>query len=165
MEAIARARDKAPDNSYSQQPQRPRQRSSQCPDNPDGIIYSSSSDDSANEGVDEGVDEALDNPLDKIASQPAADIIATLPPLNPTQAVVIALVSHMLEGIYHIIVDNLFSSPDLFKALRILGVGAIGNCRTNCGLYRHIANLKEIDRKGQLQWDLGPARGMAHARQ
>jgi hypothetical protein len=44
MEAIARARDNTPDNSYSQRP-----------DNPVGIIRGSSSDDSADEGIDEAL--------------------------------------------------------------------------------------------------------------
>jgi hypothetical protein len=49
-----------------------------------------------------------------------------LPPLNPTQTVVVALVNKLPVKIYHVIIDNLFSSPNLFKALRIIGVGATG---------------------------------------
>jgi hypothetical protein len=83
------------------------------------------------------------------------DRLVELPPLNPTQTVVVALVNKLPVETYHVIVDNLFSSPNLFKALRIIGVGATGTCRTSCGLYCHIADLKEIDRKGQLKWTWG----------
>ncbi|KAI9146920.1 hypothetical protein HJFPF1_12948 [Paramyrothecium foliicola] len=117
-------------------------------DHPDGLIYSSSSDDSADEGNGEkGLDiGAPFDPFDETASQPRADIIATLPPLNPTQAVVVTLVSQLPEGTYHVIINNLFSSPNLFRALRILGVGATGTCP------------KENDRKGRQLWPWGRLR-------
>ena len=73
--------------------------------------------------------------------------IPTLPPLNPTQAVVIALVNKLPKGTYYIFLNNLFLSPDLFKALRILGIRAIGTCRMNYRLYRNIIIVKENDRK------------------
>jgi hypothetical protein len=124
------------------------------------VLYSSSSDDSADEGNgEEGLDiEVPDDPFNGTASQPRANIITTLPPLNPTQAVVATLVSQLPEGTYHVIVDNLFSSPDLFRALRALGVGATGTCRTNCGLYRDIIVAKENDRKGKQLWPWGQLR-------
>jgi hypothetical protein len=120
----------------------------------DSIIYSSSSDDSADEEAPDT--EALYEPLEETATQMMEDIpIATLPPLNPTQAVVVALINKLPEGTYHVFLDNLFSSPDLFKALRILGIGATGTCRTNCGLYRDIVVAKENDRKGKELWPWG----------
>ncbi|KAI9155774.1 PiggyBac transposable element-derived protein 4 [Paramyrothecium foliicola] len=129
--------------------------------NPDSIIYSSSSEDSADDtdDTDEADEEALEiEALDETASQPTADIIAKLPPLNPTQAVVVALVSRLPSGTYHVIVDNLFSSPDLFRALRILGIGATGTCCTNCGLFRDIIVAKKNDEKGRQLWPWGQVR-------
>ncbi|KFA68141.1 hypothetical protein S40285_09744 [Stachybotrys chlorohalonatus IBT 40285] len=101
--------------------------------------------------------EASYEPLEETAIQMIEDIpTATLPPLNPTQAVVVvALVNKLPEGTYHVFLDNLFSSPDLFKPLRILGIGATGTCRTNCGLYRDIVIAKEDDRKGKGLWPWG----------
>jgi hypothetical protein len=95
-------------------------------------------------------------PLDELSDKLAADLIrditadrlVKLLPLNPTQTVVVALVNKLPVKTYHIIIDNLFSSPNLFKALRIIGVGATGTCCISCGLYYYIADLKEIDRKG-----------------
>jgi hypothetical protein len=69
--------------------------------------------------------------------------------LNPTQAVVAALVSKLPAGVYHVFLDNLFSAPDLFVVLRHLGVGATGTCRTNCGLYRQLVKLKAADKTGK----------------
>jgi hypothetical protein len=115
-------------------------------------IYSSSSEDTADEAVEEAADrEDLDEP----PSPPAAAGPTKLPPLNPTQAVVLLLVSRLLNTTVHVIVDNLFSSPNLFRALRILGAGATGTCRTNCGLYKALIAIKTLDRKGQLLWPWG----------
>ena len=47
-------------------------------------------------------------------------------PLNNTQAVVVALVNMLPKGRYHVFVDNLFSSADLFRSLRAHGYGATG---------------------------------------
>jgi hypothetical protein len=74
------------------------------------------------------------------------------PALNPTQAVVVAIIKRLPPYKYHIYLDNLFSSPDLFLALTQLGIGATGTCRTNCGLYRRLVELKEDDRKGRKMW-------------
>ncbi|KFA69442.1 hypothetical protein S40285_04622 [Stachybotrys chlorohalonatus IBT 40285] len=77
------------------------------------------------------------------------------PPLNPTQAAVVALVNRLSKDIYHVFLDNIFSSPDLFNALRQLGIWATGTCCMNCGIYRQIVKLKEDDRKGQRMWPRG----------
>jgi hypothetical protein len=154
VEAIARVRavTTAPDNSFNEGSDEGSDEGSSK--GSVSIIYSSSSEDSADE---EALDiEALDEPLEETATQVMEDIpTATLPPLNPTQAVVIALVNKLPEGTYHVFLDNLFSSPDLFKALRILGIGATGTCRTNCGLFRDIVIAKENDRKGKGLWPWG----------
>ncbi|POR30845.1 Uncharacterized protein TPAR_08914, partial [Tolypocladium paradoxum] len=60
--------------------------------------------------------------------------------LNPTQSVVIALIKQLPEQTYHVFMDNLFSSPALFLALRKLGIGATGTARINSGLYAPFVN-------------------------
>lgn len=77
------------------------------------------------------------------------------PGLNPTQAMVIALVKLLPPAIYHVFLDNLFSSPDLFVVLRDLNVGATGTCRVNCGLFEQLVELKKADNKGKLHWVWG----------
>jgi hypothetical protein len=59
--------------------------------------------------------------------------------------VVVSLVLRLLGTIYHIFLDNLFSSPDLFRALRDRGIAATGTCRTNCGLYKPFVIAKQQD--------------------
>ncbi|KFA51173.1 hypothetical protein S40293_10265 [Stachybotrys chartarum IBT 40293] len=120
----------------------------------DNISYDSSSEDSADEGPDEGLVDLgpLDKPSHGTAEELLRGVLTKLPALNPTQAVVVALVSQLPPDTYHIFLDNLFLSPDLFRALRILGAGATGTCRTNCGLYRDIVIAKEDDRKGKGLW-------------
>ncbi|KAH7463444.1 hypothetical protein FOMA001_g18049 [Fusarium oxysporum f. sp. matthiolae] len=65
--------------------------------------------------------------------------------LNPTQAVVVALVNLLTEARYHVFLDNLFSSSNLFRRLRQLGHGATGTARRNSGLYRLLVKLKAGD--------------------
>jgi hypothetical protein len=65
--------------------------------------------------------------------------------LNPTQAVVVALVNLLPEARYHVFLDNLFSSSNLFRRLRQLGHGATGTARRNYGLYRLLVKLKAAD--------------------
>ncbi|RKK30578.1 hypothetical protein BFJ66_g16247 [Fusarium oxysporum f. sp. cepae] len=65
--------------------------------------------------------------------------------LNPTQAVVVALVNLLPTSTYHVFLDNLFSSCDLFRRLRQRGHGATGTARKNCGIYKPLVKLKAID--------------------
>jgi hypothetical protein len=74
--------------------------------------------------------------------------------LNPTQSVVIALVKQLPEQTYHIFFDNLFSSPNLLKALRQLGIGATGTARVNCGFYQPFVEAKKADTRGNC-WPWG----------
>jgi hypothetical protein len=46
--------------------------------------------------------------------------------LTPTQLVVVSLLNMLPAASYHIFLDNLFSSPDLFKQLYESGIGASG---------------------------------------
>ncbi|KJZ70308.1 hypothetical protein HIM_10315 [Hirsutella minnesotensis 3608] len=75
--------------------------------------------------------------------------------LNPTQSVVPALTSLLPEQPYHVFLDNLFSSPSLFLALRQRGIGATGTARTNCGIDKTLTQHKAADAKGQLGWQWG----------
>lgn len=74
--------------------------------------------------------------------------------LNPTQSVVVTLVNLLPKQTYHVFLDNLFSSPDLFRALRKEGIGATGTCRINCGLYEPFIQAKKDDTKGKC-WPWG----------
>ena len=69
--------------------------------------------------------------------------------LNSTQSVVIALLNLLPKAIYHVFVDNLFASPDLFRSLRQHGHGATGTARPNCGIYKELANSKLRDQTGK----------------
>ncbi|KAI8710682.1 hypothetical protein NCS52_01549000 [Fusarium sp. LHS14.1] len=69
--------------------------------------------------------------------------------LNSTQSVVIALINLLPQSTYHVFVDNLFSSPDLFRSLRQHGHGATGTARPNCGIYKGLADAKKADKAGK----------------
>ncbi|KFA67132.1 hypothetical protein S40285_09769 [Stachybotrys chlorohalonatus IBT 40285] len=77
--------------------------------------------------------------------------------INPTQAVVVKLIEALPRQIYHVYLDNLFLSPQLFRRLRqlYLGVGATGTVRTNARIYNRLVKAKEDDRKGRILWPLG----------
>ncbi|KAG5815635.1 hypothetical protein H9Q74_011574 [Fusarium xylarioides] len=70
-------------------------------------------------------------------------------PLNPTQSVVIALVNKLPKARYHVFIDNLFSSANLFTHLRRLGHGATGTARCNCGMFKPFVQLKVDDTAGR----------------
>ncbi|RKK86525.1 hypothetical protein BFJ68_g17133 [Fusarium oxysporum] len=69
--------------------------------------------------------------------------------LNSTQSVVIALINLLPELTYHVFVDNLFSSSDLFLSLRQHGHGATGTARPNCSIYKGLADAKKADKAGK----------------
>ncbi|EXM18013.1 hypothetical protein FOTG_13865 [Fusarium oxysporum f. sp. vasinfectum 25433] len=69
--------------------------------------------------------------------------------LNSTQSVVIALINLLPQSTYHIFVDNIFSSPDLFLSLRQHGHGATGTAHPNCGIYKEFADYKVKDQSGK----------------
>ena len=62
--------------------------------------------------------------------------------LTPTQLVVISLLNLLPRASYHVYLDNLFSSPDLFKQLYDIGIGASGTARVNSGINTEIAAVK-----------------------
>ena len=69
--------------------------------------------------------------------------------LNSTQSVVIVLINLLPNSIYHVFVDNLFSSPDLFLSLRQHGQGATGTARPNCGIFKELVDAKRNDKSGK----------------
>ena len=76
------------------------------------------------------------------------------PYVNPMQAVIVRLINKLPEQTYHVYLDNLFTSPDLFRALRDRGAGATGTCRKNSGIFADFVKAKEADTKGQCwQWN------------
>jgi hypothetical protein len=80
-----------------------------------------------------------------VATEAGAKIIA----LNSTQSVVIALINLLPISTYHVFVDNLFSSPDLFRSLRQHGHGATGTARPNCGIYKGLVEAKKAHKAGK----------------
>ncbi|KJZ68919.1 hypothetical protein HIM_11686 [Hirsutella minnesotensis 3608] len=75
--------------------------------------------------------------------------------LNSTQSIVPALTNLLPHQPYHVFLDNLFSSPKLFVALRQRGIGATGTARTNCGIDKTLTQDKAADLRGQLNWAWG----------
>ena len=63
--------------------------------------------------------------------------------LNPTQQVVVSLVNLLPKAPYHVFLDNLFSSPSLFRILRAASNGASGTARMNSGLYIGLVEMKK----------------------
>jgi hypothetical protein len=72
--------------------------------------------------------------------------------LSNTQSAVIHLCNMLPKQTYHIFADNLFSSPNLFRALREAGCGATGTARPNCGISKELKDAKERTKAGK-----GPA--------
>ncbi|KEY74408.1 hypothetical protein S7711_10278, partial [Stachybotrys chartarum IBT 7711] len=69
------------------------------------------------------------------------------PALNPTQSVVPFLLKKLPSASYHVFLDNLFLSPQLFSELRDEGHGATGIARTNCGIFKQLVEAKIRDKK------------------
>lgn len=63
--------------------------------------------------------------------------------LTPTQLVVVTLINLLPTASYHVFLDNLFSSPDLFKLLYDMGIGASGTARLNCGIHKMLVDAKK----------------------
>lgn len=67
--------------------------------------------------------------------------------LNSTQAVIITLANMLPKATYHVFIDNLFSSLNLFRSLRNHGHGATGTARKNCGIHQELLQDKTDDGK------------------
>lgn len=63
--------------------------------------------------------------------------------ITPTQRVVVSLLQLLPPASYHIFLDNLFSSPELFKYLYDNGIGASGTARINCGIHEELVTAKK----------------------
>ena len=63
--------------------------------------------------------------------------------LNPTQKVVTYLLGLLPKAAYHVFLDNLFSSPNLFVILRESGIGASGTARANSGIFKELVEEKK----------------------
>ncbi|KAF4334764.1 ac transposable element-derived 4 [Fusarium beomiforme] len=68
--------------------------------------------------------------------------------LNSTQSVVVALANMLPKATYHVFVDDLFSSSDLFRSLRKHGHGGTGTARPNCGIDKKLQQDKKADWEG-----------------
>lgn len=53
---------------------------------------------------------------------------------------------------YHVFIDNLFSSPDLFRYLWQMGIGATSTCRIHSGIYEGLAKMKSDGSGKTLRW-------------
>ncbi|KAG5770418.1 hypothetical protein H9Q73_013203 [Fusarium xylarioides] len=51
--------------------------------------------------------------------------------------------------------DNLFSSPSLYRILRDRGIGATGTARVNSGIHEDLVEFKKADDGGKLKWAWG----------
>ncbi|RKK53361.1 hypothetical protein BFJ69_g17832 [Fusarium oxysporum] len=80
-----------------------------------------------------------------VATEAEAKIVA----LKSTQSVVVALINLLPISTYHVFIDNLFSSPDLFRSLRQHGHGATDTARSNCGIYNGLVEAKKADKAGK----------------
>ncbi|KFA55602.1 hypothetical protein S40293_10301 [Stachybotrys chartarum IBT 40293] len=59
---------------------------------------------------------------------------------------VVSLLSRLPGAIYYIFLDNLFSLPYLFQALRQQGIAATGTTQVNYGIYAPFVVAKQEDR-------------------
>lgn len=63
--------------------------------------------------------------------------------ITPTQRVVVSLLNLLPPAMYHVYLDNLFSSPDLFKKLYEMDIAASGTARVNCGIHEDLVQAKK----------------------
>lgn len=68
--------------------------------------------------------------------------------LNPTQAVVPALLKQLPKGTYHVYLNNLFTSNELFKYLQKEEFAATSTCKITSGVIKDIVTLKKTREKG-----------------
>jgi hypothetical protein len=80
--------------------------------------------------------------------------------VNSTQAVVVGLTKTLPKSTYHIFVDNLFSSPPLFRNLRKQGYGATGTARTNSGISEELVNDKNDDGRVKKMYEFNAVKAM-----
>ncbi|EXL65980.1 hypothetical protein FOPG_17827 [Fusarium oxysporum f. sp. conglutinans race 2 54008] len=64
------------------------------------------------------------------------------------------------KQIYHVFVDNLFSTPPLFRELRDHGYGATGTARPNCGIHKDLKRDKALDKLGRCDYAFNEVRAI-----
>jgi hypothetical protein len=64
------------------------------------------------------------------------------------------------KQIYHVFVDNLFSTPPLFRKLRDHGYGATGTARPNCGIHKDLKRDKALDKLGRCDYAFNEVRAI-----
>ncbi|KFA53009.1 hypothetical protein S40293_05920 [Stachybotrys chartarum IBT 40293] len=85
---------------------------------------------------------------------------AQMAELAETQAVVLDLVTTLPIASYHVFFDNLFSTPQLIRALRQRGIAATGTARINSGIHRPFVVAKVDDNAGKLRWSYNELRAV-----
>jgi hypothetical protein len=69
--------------------------------------------------------------------------------LNPTQAIIPALLKLLPKASYYVYLDNLFTSNQLLEYLQKEGFAATSTCRKLSGVIQDIVTLKNTREKGQ----------------
>jgi hypothetical protein len=97
----------------------------------------------------------------RVKGSPYTAVVVKLPPSKPQgqkgkpkifvalsniQSVALHLCTMLPKQTYHVFTDNLFSSPNLFRALREAGYGVTGTARLNCDIRE---GLKEAEGRGK----------------
>ncbi|EWY79736.1 hypothetical protein FOYG_17131 [Fusarium oxysporum NRRL 32931] len=72
----------------------------------------------------------------------------TIVALSNTQSAVIYLCNMLPKATYNVFTDNLFSSPNLFRAFRKAGHGVIVIARLNYGISKELKEAKGSDKAG-----------------
>ncbi|KAI8648825.1 DDE-Tnp-1-7 domain-containing protein [Fusarium sp. Ph1] len=94
------------------------------------------------------------------AAEEAPDIEDDGEAVNSTQAVVIGLTKTLPKSTYHVFVDNLFSSPPLFRNLRKQGYGATGTARANSGIHEELVRDKNDDGKVKKMYEFNAVKAI-----
>jgi hypothetical protein len=85
---------------------------------------------------------------------------AALTQLSNTQGVVISLCDSLPKQTYHVFVDNLFSTPPLFRKLRDHGYRATGTARPNCDIHKDLKRDKALDKLGRCDYAFNEVRSI-----
>lgn len=83
--------------------------------------------------------------------------------LSNTSGVVLSLCKSLPTQIYHVFVDNLISTPPLFRKLRDHGYGATGTARPNCGIHKDLKRDKALDKLGNCDYAFNEVRSIPSA--
>ncbi|EGU80032.1 hypothetical protein FOXB_09458 [Fusarium oxysporum f. sp. conglutinans Fo5176] len=73
---------------------------------------------------------------------------------------VVALASTLPKATYHVFVDNLFSTPPLFRKLRDHGYGATGIACPNCVIHKDLKRDKNLDKSGHCDYAFNEVRAI-----